>query len=503
MRPRIHPLLTVIRPHSDAVQSCGAALAAVCSWRRRKHVRCLAVAALLLTVLLYSKFKRRVQENKDRRKCTYLPPFLKLEFHNTYWQTLRSSNGTYHIYGAYLDTRGMTDRVNMLGSTSSVRILAMLNRFRPNVRIFCQLRFAEQVEPQFVRALPYVYMWRNKWGHRHAGTWQPYLITCVLPLAVRGLVPASVSLVERPCDRATNNLSVYYDAPLQPHRHEFAVCVRGLDFLHKDISVRLVEWIELVRLLGAHKIFFYKFQLLRNISMVLKYYEYLGVVSIIPTTRPGRTGPKDLQVEVMAYNDCLYRNMYHYRWLVLLDIDEVIIPLKDKNWSSLMRRVLPLSTPALGQRRRSSYYATNLFFLDSLRHNHSWEEDVPRYMHMLQHVYRTRNFTQHGDHVKAFHETDRVLTLHNHFPIHCLGEPCSPYPLPTNVARLQHYRVQCRKPLSQICKNLMEHSVRDLTLWRWRGPLVERTNKALRALTHSNRINYNTTLMPSSRSVPI
>ncbi|XP_049871795.1 uncharacterized protein LOC126370815 [Pectinophora gossypiella] len=448
-------------------------------------------------------------EYSEEINCAPFPSFLKIEFHNTYWQTLRSSNGTYHMYGAYLDTRVMTyqgvnAKRNKSSFAPSVRIITVLNRFRPNVTIFCQLRFAEQAESVIVRTLPYLYMWRNKWGRHGNGTWQPYLITCVLPSVVRGLVPASVSLVERPCDRATNNLSVYYDAPLQRHRHEFAVCVKELDFLHKDKSVRLVEWIELVRLLGAHKIFIYKLRVHRNISMVLKYYEYLDVVSVIPTTRPDHTGPKDKPVQLIAYNDCLYRNMYLYQWLVLLDIDEVIIPLRDKNWSSLMRRVLPLSTPAPGKRRRSSYYASNLLFLDSLQQNHSWQDAVPCYMHMLQHVYRTREFTKRTHYVKAFHETDRVLTLHNHFPVNCLGERCSSYPLPTKLARLQHYRAECFKPLSQICKKLIKQPVRDRTLWRWRDPLVMRTNKALRALIHGNIIYNNTTcIMTTHRPAPI
>ena len=37
-------------------------------------------------------------------------------------------------------------------------------------------------------------------------------------------------------------------------KKKFAVCVKGLDFPHQDISVRLVEWIELLNILGADKV---------------------------------------------------------------------------------------------------------------------------------------------------------------------------------------------------------------------------------------------------------
>ncbi|XP_049879346.1 uncharacterized protein LOC126376176 [Pectinophora gossypiella] len=436
--------------------------------------------------------KHQNDKNKYYKKktCAPFPSIYELEFHNTYWQTLRTTNGTFHLYGAYLDARN-TSRIG-----PAVRILAVHDRIRPKLATHCQLWFEERAEPVVVRNLEYKYVWNSKWGNHRDGVLQPYLVACVLPPAVRGLVPASVSLVELPCDRATNNLRVHYDRPLDRPRHEFAVCVKGLDFLHEDLSVRLVEWIELVRLLGAHKVFFYELQVHPNITKVLKYYEELGVVSVTPITLPG--GQPNLpglqhmylkkktthkrQMELIPYNDCLYRNMYHYRWLVLLDIDEVIVPLQDEDWSALMRRVLPLSKPAAGKPSRSSYHASNLYFLDSLRHEHGWEDAVPRYMHMLQHVYRTRNFTKPGQYVKAFHETDRVLALHNHFPLSCLGEACSSYSLPTEVARLQHYRADCVTALSKTCKELREQPVRDAALWRWRGLLVQRADAALRAL---------------------
>lgn len=56
------------------------------------------------------------------------------------------------------------------------------------------------------------------------------------------------------------------------------MCVKGLDFLHEDLSVRLVEWIELLNLLGADKVFFYELQVHPNISKVLRHYENEGKV---------------------------------------------------------------------------------------------------------------------------------------------------------------------------------------------------------------------------------
>lgn len=77
-------------------------------------------------------------------------------------------------------------------------------------------------------------------------------------------VPASVSLVEKPCNNATNNVRVIYNHSQDGSKKGFAVCVKGLDFLHEDLSVRLVEWIELLHILGADKVFFYQLQVSSN-----------------------------------------------------------------------------------------------------------------------------------------------------------------------------------------------------------------------------------------------
>ncbi|XP_047999195.1 uncharacterized protein LOC125236435 [Leguminivora glycinivorella] len=436
--------------------------------------------------------KHRNDKNKfyKSKDCAPFPSVFDLEFHNTYWQTLRSSQGVFHLYGAYLDARN----ASRIGP--AVRLLAVHDRIKPTLPTHCQLWFEERPDPVVVRVLEYKYVWNSKWGNHRDGVLQPYLLACVLPADVRALRPAAVSLVEKPCDRATNCLRVHFDEPPDRAQKEFAVCVKGLDFQHEDLSVRLVEWIELVRLLGADKVFFYELQVHPNISKVLAYYRARGLVESTPITLPG--GQPNLpglqhmylkkktthkrQMELVPYNDCLYRHMYQYRWLALLDVDEVIVPLQDPDWSSLMKRVVPLAEPAAGKPSRSSYHASNVYYLDQLQHAHSWEPGAPRYMHMLQHVYRTRNFTKPGQYVKAFHETGRVLTLHNHFPLACLGGACSSYALDTKQARLQHYRADCVTALSKSCQELRAEPVRDAALWRWADRLVPRVTQVLTEL---------------------
>ena len=206
------------------------------------------------------------QENKKKKvnknaSCTKYPDIYDLHFNNQYWQETETSNGTFLLYGAYLDIR----KKNRLGPT--VRILGMINRLEPKVKTFCQLWFNDSKEPIFSKVLEYKYIWYKKWGNYKQGLFQPYLLACQLPKTHWGKAPASVSIVERQCDTATNNLKVIYNKP-EGEKKKFAVCVKGMDFPEDDLSVRLVEWIELLNTLGADKIFLYNLEVHPNVTKV-------------------------------------------------------------------------------------------------------------------------------------------------------------------------------------------------------------------------------------------
>ena len=57
------------------------------------------------------------------KTCAKFPTIYDININNIYWQETDTSNGTFYLYGAYLDVR----KNNRLGPT--VRILGMINRF--------------------------------------------------------------------------------------------------------------------------------------------------------------------------------------------------------------------------------------------------------------------------------------------------------------------------------------------------------------------------------------
>merc|ERR1719215_2156197 len=434
--------------------------------------------------IVYWQENKKKKVPKNNTSCTKYPDIYDLHFNNKYWQVLESSNGSFYLYGAYLDVRAN----NRLGPT--VRILGMINRLEPQVKTQCQLWFSDSpgTEPVVSKVLEYKYIWYKKWGNYKQGLFQPYLLACQLPKTHWGKTPVSVSIVENKCDKATNNLRVTYNKPEEGEgKKKFAVCVKGLDFPEDDLSIRLTEWIEVLGSLGADKIFLYNLEVHPNITKVLDYYSAQGLVDVTPISLPGYQPNLPIlqhmylksklnnkrQNELIPYNDCLYRNIYRYEYIALLDIDEVIMPLKNEN--------------------RASWNFRNVYFMDEMldAHEHQHFKDIPEYLHMMQHVYRSANYTKPGQYVKCFHNPEKALILHNHFPLGCLGGICTSYPVDPSVAHLQHYRSDCVSTLKKSCETVFKNfSVVDTTIWKLNEPLIKATTDTLNQLGFFRTNNF-------------
>lgn len=497
-----------------------------------------------------------------------------------------SRQSNFYLYNAYYDDRWRAG----LPSVRVLAMIDRIEPPPTNCLLWSsKLRKLDGKLQPLVSQASFVYAWYPKWGNYKDGFLQPWIVTCPISRAFPGLVPDSVSLVQVPAEvsatrerrdapsdgqsalalppsyssssssspasgssvqpqaalaappsidvpkptydctnlaKVTNNLPVYNQYP--PVKEKFAVCVKGLDFPNEDVSVRLVEWIELLNLLGAGKIFFYNLDVHENISKVLHYYQKRGIVELSPLTLPGDQPnlpeyqhlylksklTAKRQNELIPYNDCLYRNLNSYQYLALLDIDEIIMPLKHHNWYDLMQEVETLSLSEQNY-SRASYNVRNVYFFDDLAgplgttsstssssassesgSNSDDQPDVkqqvassdqlergfPHYLHMMQHVYRSKNYTKPGQYVKCFHNTDRVVSLHNHFPMNCFGQ-CTTYSIPVHLAHLQHYRKDCVGPLKQSCKNdFRVFTTRDTTVWKYKQQMIRRTTRVLSQL---------------------
>lgn len=103
-----------------------------------------------------------------------------------------------------------------------------------------------------------------------------------------------------------------------------------LRFVQCFTTLKMIEWIETVTILGANKIVVNVALAHPNMWKVLKFYEKSNKFQIqqnkLPNVKSGR-----IYNQMIAINDCFYRNMFNFKFITSLDIDELIIPSKPED----------------------------------------------------------------------------------------------------------------------------------------------------------------------------
>ncbi|XP_030385745.1 uncharacterized protein LOC115632654 [Scaptodrosophila lebanonensis] len=464
------------------------------TWEQRLELILEDIPSLPLVEMLAAK------DEQQKLKCA--PLSKDIEFHNDYWQVAHAENLTYYLFGAYYDCR------ETVVETPLVRLLAMINE-RGNTgavypKTHCQLWFKSQLQPVIVPVLDHKVIW---FWWKAANHFYPTLMECAVP---SGEVPAMVSLVLEPCEKATNLLKVFYEsAPLFPEQKQlnettvlekdgsrplkFAVCVKTMNFLYTDMSWRLIEWLELMRLLGAEKIVFYNGPMHANMTRVLRHYvdeDRPGFVELRPMSLArgepnspvhfhhyalGADNFNSILNEMIPYNDCFYRNMYRYDYIGLFDIDEVIMPLGNfTTWSDLLKFEKQSPDPNPNCKDSASFCFRNAYF-PNYEERPKFFQQFPAYFYMLQHVERTREYCDPGDATKCFHSTSYAIGLHNHAPLYWKDRICSARTLDVQYAQLHHYR-------EPDTKSKLLDTVVDDNIWRFQPQLQNRTMAKYRKL---------------------
>ena len=133
----------------------------------------------------------------------------------------------------------------------------------------------------------------------------------------------------------------------------------------------------------------------------------------------------------------------------------------------------------------ASWNFRNVYFLDNMTElrDPQPDDDIPRQLHMMRHVYRSAKYNAPGANVKSFYNPEKVLTLHNHVPHAVFPNTKRTFAVDPKIGHLQHYRTWCAKYLSKVCaKDFMGNQVRDVTIWRWREQVMSNVSLVLSEL---------------------
>ncbi|KAH0815356.1 hypothetical protein GEV33_007435 [Tenebrio molitor] len=172
---------------------------------------------------------------------------------------------------------------------------------------------------------------RENWNLKYSACF----VLC--PLLANQSVPASVSVVSKIKSSPTNLLTVinnYNDSGKPSNR--FAVCIKPLHFDYNR-ALQILEFIELNRIMGVEHFTFYNHTIGPQVGCILQDYVDRGLVTLLPW-QLNMLSQKEIRTEGLfaALNDCLYRSMNLYSHVLLIDLDEYIIPRNNETLPQLI-----------------------------------------------------------------------------------------------------------------------------------------------------------------------
>lgn len=120
-----------------------------------------------------------------------------------------------------------------------------------------------------------------------------------------------------------------------------------LTYPNRDFVIRFIEWVHFLRILGADKIHFYNRFVHPELIKVIEYLEAKGFVEMKPFLEPSELSNQYLTslptklLENAMINDCFYRTKNLYKYIAVIDTDEIIMPLNEahKSWHDLIQSV--------------------------------------------------------------------------------------------------------------------------------------------------------------------
>lgn len=413
------------------------------------------------------------------------------------WQPVNGTRHKFYVYSAYYDAR-TRPVIRVIGATKTKR----------SDKVWCRLHYGQSIEQKVSKSgngnengedqeeeeMPPllvpggVTIIRENWNLKYSACF----VLCSLPMPVK-YVPQSVSIVNSDdfeAAMASNQLPVLNHvegtgtSPV--NSTDIGVCVKPMHF-HYNKTLELIEFIELNKILGVTKFTLYNDTVSPEVNCALEYYKTEEKSVVVLPWRLNIDSQTEIRTEGLfaALNDCLYRNMNDFRYLMLIDFDEFIVPHTNDTLPQMLAHVDAQKIIVTGNIGRygvkvppqpkvtSAYSFQNAFFY--LQFADDQEAGSP--MRVLRKTRRKSKFNPQKQRSKYICVPRNVKEAGNHF-IWEFGRG-SNLNVPTKYGYLHHYRV-CEFG-GDDCIHTESHV--DRTMFHYRDRLLTNVNSVLKKLS--------------------
>ncbi|XP_067660422.1 uncharacterized protein [Haliotis asinina] len=224
---------------------------------------------------------------------------------------------------------------------SSVRTLVLVPEPFTPVSFICILKWSlshigHKVKGHFQHIPPSRWgTYKNRCGFVH----------CPVP---PNTYPAFISVLTNRMSSLTNVLPVNYPGP--PYNN-LTRCYPAVHGNFTDVNT-LVTALETNRYFGTDKFIFYNYSIPDQVRKVLLQYEREGIVEIRNWTLPFPPGEIHYWGQMASMHDCVFSQLGVAKYVLLADVDEIVVPKSNVSLVDLADRLLntndPLSSKVYG-----------------------------------------------------------------------------------------------------------------------------------------------------------
>ncbi|KAI7797672.1 hypothetical protein IRJ41_019556, partial [Triplophysa rosa] len=262
-------------------------------------------------------------------------------------------------------------------------------------------------------------------------------------------------------------------------KFNFTVCISNLFGDYNNV-LQYAQTIEMYKLLGVQRVVIYNTSCGPDLEKLLKHYEREGIVEIVPwpidtflNPSPGwnfkeHKGDIHYYGQLTTLNECIYRHMYQSKYVLLNDIDEIIVPYKYANLPSLMKN-LQDEHPNVGVFLIENHIFPKTQFEDSGRFKRPEWRNISG-INIMEHIYREPARKNVFNPKKMIVNPRMVEQTSVHSSLKNFGET---YHVPFDVCRIVHVRVPLQGHLTK------EQLAVDKKVWDFEQELVPNVDKAL------------------------
>ncbi|XP_026886849.2 uncharacterized protein LOC113590750 [Electrophorus electricus] len=288
----------------------------------------------------------------------------------------------------------------------------------------------------------------------------------------------------------SRNISAIYSEDLLPIKNtviresfkfNFSVCISNLFGSYNNV-LQFVQTMEMYKLLGVQHVVIYNTSCGPDLEKLLQHYKKEGILEIVPWPIDHFLNPSkgwnfvehggDLHYygQLVTLNECIYRNMYQSKYVLLNDIDEIIMPYKHAN--------LPLLMEDLQQEHRDvgvfpieNHIFPKTQFEETGRFNRSKWRGIPG-INIMVHIYREPDRKNVFNPRKMIINPRSVTQTSVHSTLQQYGNV---YYVPFDVSHIVHVRIPLQGHLTK------EQLHNDKRVWDFEHKLVPNVDKALQS----------------------